>query len=33
MQGRLTHPMLCDAGTDHYVPVGWDDALPSSAGT
>lgn len=27
MQGRLTHPMLYDAGTDHYVPVGWDDAF------
>ena len=27
MQGRLTHPMVYDAATDHYVPIGWDDAF------
>lgn len=27
MQGRLTEPMRYDAGTDHYVPVKWDDAF------
>ena len=27
MQGRLTEPMRYDAATDHYVPVGWDDAF------
>ena len=26
-QGRLTHPMRYDAGTDHYVPVTWDDVF------
>lgn len=26
-QGRLTHPMVYDAETDHYVPIGWDDAF------
>jgi molybdopterin-dependent oxidoreductase alpha subunit len=25
-QGRLTEPMRYDAATDHYVPIGWDDA-------
>lgn len=25
-QGRLTHPMLLDAGATHYRPVTWDDA-------
>ena len=25
--GRLTHPMVYDAATDHYVPVAWDDAF------
>lgn len=25
--GRLTHPMLLDAGATHYAPVSWDDAL------
>ncbi|MBG6183263.1 molybdopterin-dependent oxidoreductase alpha subunit [Arthrobacter sp. CAN_A214] len=25
-QGRLTHPMLLDAGATHYRPVGWDEA-------
>ena len=27
MQGRLTHPMVYDAASDRYVPIGWDDAL------
>ncbi len=27
MQGRLTEPMRYDAETDHYVPVGWDEAF------
>lgn len=26
-QGRLTEPMLLDAGATHYRPVGWDEAL------
>ncbi|MBW6425404.1 FdhF/YdeP family oxidoreductase [Rhizobium sp. XQZ8] len=26
-QGRLTHPMRWDAGTDKYAPVTWDDAF------
>lgn len=26
-QGRLTHPMVYDAASDHYVPIGWDDAF------
>ncbi|WP_129339490.1 FdhF/YdeP family oxidoreductase [Cellulomonas endophytica] len=26
-QGRLTHPMLLDAGATHYRPVTWDEAL------
>lgn len=26
-QGRLTEPMLREAGSDHYVPVSWDDAF------
>nr|MBP7567370.1 FdhF/YdeP family oxidoreductase [Burkholderiaceae bacterium] len=26
-QGRLTHPMVYDATTDHYVPIEWDDAF------
>ena len=25
-EGRLTHPMVYDAKTDHYVPIAWDDA-------
>ncbi len=25
-QGRLTHPMRYDAGSDRYVPVSWDEA-------
>ena len=25
--GRLTHPMAYNAETDHYEPVGWDDAF------
>ena len=27
MQGRLTHPMMYDATTDHYVPIEWDNAF------
>ena len=27
MQGRLTEPMRYDAASDHYVPVGWDEAF------
>jgi molybdopterin-dependent oxidoreductase alpha subunit len=27
MQGRLTHPMVYDETTDHYVPIGWDAAF------
>jgi molybdopterin-dependent oxidoreductase alpha subunit len=26
-QGRLTHPMRYDAGTDHYVPCEWQEAF------
>lgn len=26
-RGRLTHPMRWDAGTDTYVPVGWEEAF------
>uniref|UniRef100_UPI003D915211 molybdopterin-dependent oxidoreductase n=1 Tax=Gordonia sp. B7-2 TaxID=3420932 RepID=UPI003D915211 len=26
-RGRLTDPMVYDAATDHYVPIGWDDAF------
>ena len=26
-EGRLTHPMVYDATTDHYVPIAWKDAL------
>jgi molybdopterin-dependent oxidoreductase alpha subunit len=26
-QGRLTQPMVKDAGSDHYRPIGWDDAI------
>ncbi len=26
-EGRLTHPMRYDAGTDRYVPCGWDEAF------
>src|SRR5271163_4020845 len=26
-QGRLTEPMRYDRSTDHYVPIGWDDAF------
>ncbi|MEN0134578.1 MAG: FdhF/YdeP family oxidoreductase, partial [Rhodococcus sp. (in: high G+C Gram-positive bacteria)] len=25
-QGRLTHPMIIRPGSDHYEPIGWDDA-------
>ena len=27
MQGRLTHPMIYDAASDHYLPIDWDDAF------
>ena len=27
IEGRLTHPMRYDPATDHYVPVGWDEAF------
>ncbi|MDB6091760.1 MAG: fdoG, partial [Gammaproteobacteria bacterium] len=26
-QGRLTEPMRYDPGSDHYVPIGWEDAF------
>jgi molybdopterin-dependent oxidoreductase alpha subunit len=26
-EGRLTHPMVYDRTTDHYVPIAWDDAF------
>jgi molybdopterin-dependent oxidoreductase alpha subunit len=26
-QGRLTEPMIYDAASDHYVPIGWDAAF------
>ncbi|MDQ6752758.1 MAG: FdhF/YdeP family oxidoreductase [Actinomycetota bacterium] len=26
-QGRLTEPMLLDAGASHYEPIGWDEAF------
>jgi molybdopterin-dependent oxidoreductase alpha subunit len=26
-QGRLTHPMLLRRGSDHYEPIGWDEAF------
>ncbi len=25
-EGRLTHPMVYDAASDHYVPIAWEDA-------
>ncbi len=25
--GRLTHPMLYDAASDHYLPIAWDEAF------
>jgi molybdopterin-dependent oxidoreductase alpha subunit len=31
-QGRLTHPMLLDAGADHYREISWDDAFQLLAG-
>ena len=31
-QGRLTEPMRYDAATDHYRPIGWDDAFALIAG-
>src|SRR5260221_13716182 len=27
MQGTIPHPMVYDAASDRYVPIGWDDAL------
>ncbi|HEY3599784.1 MAG TPA: FdhF/YdeP family oxidoreductase [Paraburkholderia sp.] len=27
MAGRLTHPMVYDAGSDRYLPISWDDAF------
>ncbi len=30
-QGRLTQPMIYSAGTDRYVPIGWDDAFAAIA--
>src|SRR6478609_2609770 len=30
-QGRLTHPMILDAGATHYRPISWDDALSEVA--
>jgi molybdopterin-dependent oxidoreductase alpha subunit len=32
MAGRLTHPMRYDAGSDRYLPVGWDEAFATIAG-
>src|SRR5438874_706635 len=26
-EGRLTHPMVYDAASDHYVPIEWDEAF------
>jgi molybdopterin-dependent oxidoreductase alpha subunit len=26
-EGRLTHPMVYDRATNHYLPISWDDAL------
>jgi molybdopterin-dependent oxidoreductase alpha subunit len=31
-QGRLTEPMVREAGADHYTPISWDDALDLVAG-
>ncbi|MBD0672271.1 FdhF/YdeP family oxidoreductase [Streptomyces sp. CBMA156] len=31
-QGRLTEPMVYDADTDHYVPIGWKDAFALAGG-
>jgi molybdopterin-dependent oxidoreductase alpha subunit len=30
-QGRLTHPMIKEAGATHYTPISWDDALDAVA--
>jgi len=30
-QGRLTEPMRYDAASDHYVPIGWDEAFAQIA--
>lgn len=31
-QGRITHPMVLEEGSSHYVPVTWDDAFSMIAG-
>lgn len=31
LQGRLTHPMVYDARTDHYEPVSWEEAFKGIA--
>ncbi len=31
-QGRLTSPMVKRPGTDHYVPIGWEEAFELAAG-
>ncbi len=30
-EGRLTHPLVYDAGADRYVPISWEDAFAASA--
>ncbi|WP_018044877.1 FdhF/YdeP family oxidoreductase [Methylobacterium sp. 88A] len=32
-EGRLTHPMRYDAGSDRYLPVSWDDAFAEIGAT
>jgi len=29
--GRLTHPLAYDAASDHYLPIGWDEAFARTA--
>jgi len=31
-QGRITHPMVLEEGSSHYVPITWDDAFSMIAG-
>jgi len=31
MQGRITHPMVYDAVSDRYLPIGWDNAFALAA--
>ncbi|HEX8131081.1 MAG TPA: FdhF/YdeP family oxidoreductase [Pyrinomonadaceae bacterium] len=31
-QGRLTHPMLLERASEHYEPIGWDEAFKLIAG-